>query len=480
MLTIFNSLTGKKERLAKVKKTLNLFVCGPTVYDHAHLGHARTYLTFDIITRYMRSAGYRIYYVQNITDIDDKIIDRAKEQGQSVKHLAERFEKEYLEDMAKLNIRSVDRYARATEHIAEIQDQIARLLEKGIAYQTKNGIYFEIKKDANYGKLSRQNMGELRAGWRIEPDPEKKDPLDFALWKFSEAEPHWESPWGNGRPGWHIEDTAIAEKLFGSLHYDLHGGGVDLKFPHHECEIAQAEAISPGKPFVKLWMHSGHLLVAGEKMSKSLGNFITIGKFLETHSSNTLRFLVLSHHYRSPVDYTETLAEQAASSLATIEHALYALDFVHTHATHHTPRSGTFALFGFLGAFGGKNPSPSSMLIKKYAKEFEDAMQDDFNTPAAIAAVFSLLTHIQQKLYTLNAEEALEIKEFIQNKLGMLGLEFELSLISKELKGIAAEREQFRNNQQFTQADALRKKLEGLGYRVEDTPLGPLVYKAHR
>jgi cysteinyl-tRNA synthetase len=479
MLTIFNSLTGKKERFPRTKKTLNLFVCGPTVYDHAHLGHARTYLTFDIIARYLRASGYRLYYAQNITDIDDKIIDRAKEQGESVKHLAERFEKEYMDDMAKLNVRSVNRYARASEHIAEIQDQIGRLIEKGIAYRTDNGVYFEVRKYKEYGKLSRQHLEELRAGWRIEPDPEKKDPLDFALWKLSEAEPRWESPWGNGRPGWHIEDTAIAEKLFGSLHYDLHGGGVDLKFPHHECEIAQAEAISPGKPFVKLWMHSGHLLVEGEKMSKSLGNFITIREFLKTSSANALRLLVLSHHYRSPIDYTKKLAEQAENSLETLEHALYALDFVHARTPHREPRAHTLDIFRFFGSLGRKT-SPTRTLVRDHAKKFEKAMQDDFNTPTALATLFSLLNEIQKKIYTLKAEEALEIREFIQNRLGMLGLEFELPLVSKELLDIASEREQFRNNQQFTQADALRKKLEGLGYRVEDTPLGPLVYKVSR
>lgn len=475
MLHIFNTLTGKKERLPRTKKTLNLFVCGPTVYDYAHLGHARTYLTFDLVVRSLRAQEYRIFYLQNITDIDDKIIERAEREHERPKQLAERFFKNYLEDMTALNIQSVNRYARATEYIAEIQDEIARLIETGAAYATNNGVYFEVKRFRNYGKLSRQNLDELRPGWRIEPDPQKKDPLDFALWKFSEHEPHWESPWGTGRPGWHIEDTAIAEKVFGSLHYDLHGGGVDLKFPHHECEIAEAESISPEKPFVKLWMHSGHLLVGGEKMSKSLNNFITIRDFLTKHSANTLRIMILSHHYRSPIDYTDALAVQAEHSLETIMHALSVLDFVHAHAAKNA--KDKFSILKFLGRFG-KAASPTSPLLKKYAKEFEAAMQDDFNTPAALAALFSLVSEAQKKLYSLGAEEAMEIKEYLQHTLETFGIGLGPSPIPKEISALVTEREESRKNQQFTHSDALRKKLEGLGYKVEDTPLGAFVHKS--
>ncbi|MEK7146691.1 MAG: cysteine--tRNA ligase, partial [Patescibacteria group bacterium] len=280
-LKIYNTLSGKKESLKKpANRALKLFVCGPTVYDYSHIGHARTYLFFDIFARYLKSLGFKTFYLQNITDIDDKIINRANREKKNISAVARFFEKEYYRDMKTLAVESVDCYGKAGDFIKEIQRQIQTLVKKGFAYKTKNGVYFEVKKFKNFGKLSRQNLNALRPGWRIEPDPGKKDPLDFALWKFSEQKPYWPSLWGKGRPGWHIEDTAITGKIFGSQ-YDLHGGGNDLKFPHHEAEIAQAESASGKKPFVKIWLHTGFLLVNGEKMSKSLGNFITIKDFLK-------------------------------------------------------------------------------------------------------------------------------------------------------------------------------------------------------
>lgn len=451
---IYSTLTGKKEELQKTKKGLNLFVCGPTVYDFSHLGHARTYIAFDEIVRIMRALGYRIFYLQNITDIDDKIIDRAEAEGTNAQKLARRFEKEYLRDMKALGVRSVNKYARASAHIKEIVSQIARLMEKGFAYRTKNGVYFEVKKLGDYGKLSRQNLEELRAGYRIEPDPEKRDPLDFALWKFSDQKPNWKSPWGNGRPGWHIEDTAITEKTFKNMQYDLHGGGTDLKFPHHECEIAQSEAISGKKPFVKIWMHTGHLLVNGQKMSKSLGNFITIKEFLKRYPARVLRYLVLSHHYRSPLDYSEDLARQAQSALRSLAYAIQKLKFVQHQS---------------------KNRETGKQDIKIFEEEFDRAIQDDFNTPEALAKIFSFINATNQHLYVLSRKEAASAEKSVKSRLEVLGLKIVTPKIPLKIAILGKERDSARSHQQFIQADALRKRVESLGYKVEDTPLGTFI-----
>lgn len=457
-MLVYNTLTNKKEPLPKTGGHLNLFVCGPTVYDLAHLGHARTYIAFDMIVRYLRSLKYEIFYLQNITDIDDKIIDRAKQEKIDPKKLARQFEREYLKDMKALRVESVDTYARASAYIKEIQNQIERLLLRGYAYQIKSGVYFEVKKFRDYGKLSRQNLEELQRGVRIEPDPEKKNALDFALWKRSEEKPNWESPWGEGRPGWHIEDTAITEKVFGDPQYDLHGGGVDLKFPHHECEIAQSEAISGRKPFVKIWMHTGHLLVGGQKMSKSLGNFITIRDFLRRYPPNVLRYLVLSHHYRAPFDYQETAATQAENALMHLEIAVKRISFVKTRTKASIPT---------------EEPA-----LLKHEDAFHAAMRDDFNTPEAFAALFGFIHELQQDLFTLTRKQAASVEAFLKSAFELLGIELSAKKLPTRVEILGKERDSLRARQQFIQADALRKKIETLGYKVEDTPLGTFIYKA--
>jgi len=312
MIKLYNTLSRKKEAVRpKSGKKLNLFVCGITPYDQTHIGHARTYIVFDAFVRFLRLKGYKAFYLQNITDIEDKIIKRAKIAKVRPLQLARKFEKEYLNDMKALGILSVSKYARATAHIPEIISQVQRLLEKGYAYEVKgDGMYYNIAKFKEYGKLSGRTIGQAEdAVSRIDESVQKRNKGDFALWKFevkAEHDPAWLSPWGPGRPGWHIEDTAITEKYFGSQ-YDLHGGARDLIFPHHEAEIAQMEAISGKKPMAKHWMHSGFLTVKGEKMSKSLGNFITVQEFLKKHSLRALRLLVLKTHYRSPIDYSESI-----------------------------------------------------------------------------------------------------------------------------------------------------------------------------
>ncbi len=492
-MKLYNTFSGKKETLGRPKgRPLNLFVCGPTVYDYSHIGHARTYIVFDTLVKFLRSQGYKILYLQNITDVDDKIIKRSRQQNKNPFSLARFFEREYYSDMKLLGVNSVNRYARASEYIKEIQEQISILIKKGYAYQTKNGVYFEVKKFKDYGKLSRQNLEALRPGWRIEPDPQKKDPLDFALWKITrkdaklleilntkqreknirliiiDGEPAWRSPWGWGRPGWHIEDTAITQKFFGPQ-YDLHGGAAELKFPHHESEIAQQEAASNKKPFVKIWLHTGLLLVKKEKMSKSLGNFITIRDFLKQskkfEGANLLRWIILSHHYRSPIDYNEKLVEQVEKSFLTIKEFLGKIQFIKKSRSRDKSRETKV------------RERESRISVEKYEKLFKQAINDDFNTPKAIAAIFEIISSLQNKIWQLSPSPVKKVEDFIIEKLKIFGIIIKPEKIPQKITGLATQRERLRSNQQFIQADYLRKKIEALGYRVEDTSFGPLVQK---
>ena len=294
MLKLYNTLTKKKEIFKPMKdKKVNLFICGLTVYDYVHIGHAKTYIQFDFLVKYLRWKGFKVFYLQNVTDIDDRIIKKANDTKQNWKSLALKFEKEYLEDTKNLDIDSINKYARATDFIPQIIDQVNRLVKKGYAYETEDGIYFEVKKFKEYGKLSGQDLNKIIAGSRIDINEKKKNSEDFVLWKKQKPnEPFWESPFGNGRPGWHIEDTAITEHFFGSQ-YDLHGGAIDLIFPHHECEIAQQEAASGKKPFVKYWVHTAFLNMGSEKMSKSLGNIIRIKDVLKKYDLKVIRYLFI-------------------------------------------------------------------------------------------------------------------------------------------------------------------------------------------
>lgn len=473
-MLIYNTLTEKKEIFEKADKRLKLFVCGPTVYDYSHIGHARTYIAFDVIANHLRSLGYKLFYLQNITDIDDKIINRANNEKKSTQEIASFFTKEYLKDVKALAIKSVNKYAPASKYIKAILRQISQLLDKGYAYKTSSGVYFEIKKFSDYGKLSKQDLNAIRSGWRIELDPEKKDPMDFALWKFKKqhansapspngfgnanapmrisAEPSWKSPWGEGRPGWHIEDTAITEKFFGPQ-YDLHGGALDLKFPHHESEIAQQEAISGKKPMVRFWLHTGFVLVDGEKMSKSLGNFITIRDFLKKHSSDILRYLIISHHYRSPIDYTEQLAIDAQNALKNITQFLAKLSLVKNSAKIEN----------------------ANLIIESSEIKFQAAMSDDFNTPVAFAAIFNLINEVNPKIWDLSKKDAKKIIKWVQDRLNTFKIGVKLLKIPLKIRLLAKKRELLRVNKQFTKADDLRKKINALGYSIEDTPEGPLV-----
>jgi len=458
MLKIYNTLSDTKEALPE-NKELHFFVCGPTVYDYSHIGHARTYIAFDNIVRYLKSREKEVFYLQNITDIDDKIIDRAKEQNISWKKLAKSFEKAYYQDMKELGVKSVTRYARATDFIPEIVEQVKTLKEKGHAYEIPDdGWYFDLTTFSQYGKLSHRTAAQATDGVsRIDSSSKKRNTGDFCLWKLSKpGEPSWKTELGTGRPGWHIEDTAISEKFFGPQ-YDIHGGAMDLKFPHHEAEIAQQESASGKMPFVKIWMHTGFLLINGEKMSKSLGNFTTIRDFLKTQNAETLRMIITAHHYRSPIDYTDTLAHQAIASLQRVRHFIARLNMKR--------KSGVIS-------------ENVRLILEAAEKDFTGAMDDDFNTPDALAAIFNLLNSLESGLWNLNKSEATQIRKLLEVKFEIFGIFLKKTVkIPADIAKKAKEREAFRIHKQFIQSDAIRKELDALGYIVEDTPIGPLILR---
>ena len=457
MVKLYDTLSGKKEKLPEEPK-LRIFVCGPTVYDHPHIGNVRTFVTFDLFVRYLRSQKLNVFYLQNITDIDDKIIDRAGQEGVAWDEIARRYEKIFMADMKRLEVISVDRYARATDFIPEIVKQVRRLIETGHAYLIEgDGWYFDLSTFPDYGKLARRTVTQAEDGTsRIDMSDKKRNRGDFALWKFSkEGEPEWETELGRGRPGWHIEDTAITEHFFGPQ-YDVHGGGMDLKFPHHEAEIAQQESASGLKPFVKIWMHVGFLTVNGEKMSKSLKNYVTLDEVLTKHSPAAFRMMVFMHHYRSPFDYTETLAATAEKNLDSL--ALFAAKL---------DRAAQDA--------GGRRRE-SKGAVPHLTEEVYAALADDFNTPKALAAVFAYMAALQKKIWNLAPEEAGAIAEGLRELFLTFGIALETPLIPGNISKLAEERELSRTNKQFGQSDALRKEINALGYEIEDTPQGPFLW----
>jgi cysteinyl-tRNA synthetase len=459
-MELYSTLSGKKEVIAKPprgKKT-NLFVCGPTVYDDAHIGHARIYVFFDVFAKVLTRYGFNPYYLQNITDIDDRIIARAREAGEDPLAFAKRQTKSYLRDMKLLGVTAVDTYAPATEHIPEVIRQVQALMVTGYAYEIPNeGIYFEVGKFSGYGKLSRRTAGDaVDAVSRIDESIGKRSRADFCVWKFArDDEPSWEAPFGNGRPGWHIEDTAISEKYFGPQ-YDIHGGGLDLKFPHHEAEIAQQEAASGKEPFVKVWMHVGLLNVNGAKMSKSAGNFMTIKEFLKAYPPELLRFMLLRHHYRSPIDYTDGLMRESRAALQGIYHFLARLSLI---------------------AARGRATAHTGALVARAEDTFQTALEDDIHTPGALAAIFALIHELQPDIWKLTKADSKRVTAWIQEGLTLLGIAYRPEKLPRHVASLAKRRELSRDSKQFTQGDALRKEIEAVGYTVEDTPVGQLILK---
>lgn len=446
-MDIYSTLTRSKENFITMNKNrVNLFVCGPTVYDDAHIGHGRTYISFDTIKRYLEYSGYAVFYVQNITDIDDKIINRSKESGIPAHDIARKFEKRYIEDMTKLNVTGVNLFARATDHLDEIIDQIQRLIDKGFAYESDDGVYFEIEKFKEFGKLSNRKIDELESHREL-AETTKRNEQDFALWKKREDvdEPVFSSPWGDGRPGWHIEDTAITEYYFGEQ-YDVHGGGLDLIFPHHEAEITQMEAVSGKSPMVRYWLHTGFLNVNGEKMSKSLHNFITIRELLEDWDADTFRFFVLSTHYRSPIDFSKDSLHQSEKSLEKIKKFYSSLDVEVSDVESDLD------------------------VLTSAKKEFFNSMDDDFNTPKAIASLFVLINEC--KNIDLSDDDKIAIKIFLDDVSQILGVDFyleETSAGSDDLFNLITNvRADLRAVKQYELSDKIRDELINLGYEIND------------
>lgn len=464
-LRIYNTLTGKKDLLKPRKgRSINLFVCGPTVYDYSHIGHAKLFITFDIFAKYLKHIGYKVFYLQNITDLDDKIIGRAREKGVTPKALALAFGKEYIKDMKALGINSVSKYAKATNYIKEITSQVNRLLKKGYAYEIKgDGIYYDISRFKDYGKLAgRTALDAEDAVSRIDYSKDKRNRGDFCLWKFKEhdSEPSWKSPWGEGRPGWHIEDTAITEKFFGPQ-YDIHGGALELLFPHHQAEVAQMEAISGKSPMVNYWMHVGVLTVSGQKMSKSLGNFITISDFLKRHSANHFRFFVAKNLWRSPVDYSESAMIEVKSALEKIE------EFLRKLQTTASAKATTH--------------KQNSKIIGNFRNNFYAALADDFNTPKVFGAMFDFIKKMNIALEkgALSKKDADEIYNFFEeiNRIfNIIDFKKVNAKIPSKIKKLAVQREKCRKSHDWQKADQTRQEIEKQGYTIEDTKNGPVLH----
>lgn len=469
VLRIYNTRTRTIEEFKPERgNRVYMFVCGPTVYDHSHIGHARTYLAYDIIARYLRAKGYSLFYLMNITDVEDKIINRANEAGQDPIKMADSFTKEFMRDMEALGITSVNLYAKASEHIPEIIAQISTLMAKGFAYEVEGNVYYDVAKFPDYGQLSRQKLDEL-ATHRIDPDPRKRSVVDFALWKAQKpGEPFWESPWGKGRPGWHIEDTAITTNYFGPT-YDIHGGGLDLIFPHHEAEIAQAEAATGVKPLVRFWVHGGLLMIRGERMGHSLGNFITIAELLQKHDPEALRLYYGMRHYRTPLNFDEENIAQAEEVLDKLRSIYNQFSALLDSKNFHTK---------------GPESEEIEKLTRKAIMDFDDAMDDDFNTPRALAALISYSKAVEpyaaRALNRASVERVLHTFNYFGSVFGILNpsMPQRTDVIANLLRIILGMRDDARKRGDWGTADRLRQEIIAAGVGLEDTPSGSRWYLA--
>lgn len=464
-MKIYNTLTRRKEEFEPIRKgQVNIYVCGPTVYNYIHIGNARPIVVFDTLRRYMEYRGYKVKYAQNFTDVDDKIINRAKDEGVSALEISERYIKEYFDDADALNVRRADVHPKVSEHIDEIENFVDTLVGKGFAYEADGDVYFSTRKFPEYGKLSGQNIEDLEAGARIAVGEVKEDPIDFALWKARKTEDEiaWESPWGLGRPGWHIECSAMARRHLGAT-IDIHGGGEDLQFPHHENEIAQSECCN-GVTFANYWMHNGFINIGGSKMSKSAGNFFTVRDIRQKYTGEEIRFLLLSGQYRGPIEFSEEMMQQSRSSFNRIKNCLDDIEFMIETGTD-----------GELSAEEEK----SIASFDGFRQEFIKAMDDDLNTADGISAVFELVTEINTMLRggtsKAYAKAALDIFNELTGVLGIIKSK-EIS-IDEDVEALVEERQQARKNKDFARADEIRDELKARGYTLKDTPQGVQIIK---
>jgi len=439
---------SNSEQILDISKTVSVYLCGVTVYDESHIGHARTIIVFDVLRKYLESKGINVNFIQNFTDVDDKIINRAKLENTTAEQISLKYIQNYFNDFDKLHVKRATNYPKATEHIPDIVNFIKKLIEKDMAYVSKNGVYFSVSKFSQYGKLSKKKIDELQSGARIEVDEAKKDPLDFALWKFSEVLPVWDSPWGKGRPGWHIECSAMSIKYLGE-NFDIHGGGRDLIFPHHENEIAQSESFT-SKQFAKIWVHVGMVTINGEKMSKSLGNIRSIKHVLDNWGPNIIRLFCLSGHYSKPIDYSEELLKENLTKWRQTEICYYEL--IHADNQNHS--------------------SEIKSMIEKTSNEFDNAIESDLNTHLALSAFFKLVKEVNY----LAAEEKISVNDAkiiipeFERMLEILGLTIpKITLDEKqEINNLIISREQLRKEKKFQEADKIRDKLNEMNIELID------------
>ena len=467
-MKIYNTLTRKKEEFVPIEEgKVRMYVCGPTVYNYFHIGNARPFVVFDTMRKYLEYRGYKVKFVQNFTDVDDKIIKRAKEEGISAQEVSEKYIAEYFKDAAALNVKKATVHPQVTKTMDDIIKFVQDLIDLGFAYESDGDVYYRARKFKGYGKLSGKNIDDLISGARIAVDEKKEDPLDFALWKArkEESEIAWESPWGMGRPGWHIECSAMSKKYLGDT-IDIHAGGQDLQFPHHENEIAQSEAHS-GKAFAHYWMHNGYINIDGIKMSKSLGNFKTVRDLLQVYDGEVLRFLILSGHYRGPIDFGEEILTQSQNGLLRMRNAKANLQ--------HMAASGT----------GDMSESEKTVLagLDKYRQQFIEAMDDDLNTADAISAVFELITAVntavREGASKEFAQKCLDLLMELATVLGLLQQDVskEVTEVEPEIQALIDERQAARAEKNFVRADEIRDQLKARGITLKDTPQGVQVIK---
>ena len=458
-MKLYNTMSHRKEEFVPTEPgKVKMYVCGPTVYNLIHIGNARPMIVFDTVRRYMEYKGYDVNFVSNFTDVDDKIIKKANEEGVSTKELTTRYIAECKKDMAGMNIKPATKHPLATEEIPGMIEMINTLIEKGYAYEKNGSVYFRVRKFPNYGRLSGKNLDQLESGFRVAVDEEKEDPLDFVLWKpKKEGEPYWESPWSEGRPGWHIECSVMSKRYLGN-ELDIHAGGEDLIFPHHENEIAQSEAAN-GETFSKYWMHNGFLNIDNKKMSKSEGNFFTVREISEQYDLQVLRFFMLTAHYRNPLNFSRDLMEAAKAGLTRIRTAVKNLNFLAQNAKE----------------FDDERKAAVEAEVETYVKKFEEVMDDDFNTADAITAIFELVKYANSTIdETYSKEVVTLVNDKIKQLSDILGLivEPKEELLDEDIEALIQERQEARKARNFARADQIRDELKAKGILLEDTREG--------